>query len=175
VRSFSAEDDPNKLLGRPGQYTSKANFHDNRLEAPVSRGKCDPVPAGAPSSAEPVCHDTPKDPGVDDGGSVEFFASAGDAKRRHEYVSKLTEATPPFAEYSYLGGAVLLRLSHELTPSQAKAYQQVSTHSEPGRPPGRLWCRAPAKVSPGLLVLRVRGRSVLTSTGKCVAFKPWAL
>jgi hypothetical protein len=31
VRSYTASTDPNKLLGRPGQYTGKANFRDRRL------------------------------------------------------------------------------------------------------------------------------------------------
>jgi len=31
VRSYTASTDPNELLGRPGQYTGKANFRDRRL------------------------------------------------------------------------------------------------------------------------------------------------
>jgi hypothetical protein len=30
-KAYSAENDPNELLGRPGQYTSKVIFKDTRL------------------------------------------------------------------------------------------------------------------------------------------------
>jgi hypothetical protein len=35
------------------------------------------------------------------------------------------KSAPLFAEYDYLEGAVMLRLSHKLTPSQAKAYERA--------------------------------------------------
>ncbi len=99
VRYYSASNDVNKLLGRPGQYTGKANFRDRRI-----RG----------SGFD-----------VDDGGSVETFANKGDAANRFRYVDAITRASPLFAEYHYLEGTVFLRVSHELTPVQAKAYERA--------------------------------------------------
>jgi len=98
VQSYTASSDPNKLLGRPSQYTGKANFKDRRLKA-----------AGFD---------------VDNGGSVETFANRDDAKRRFDYVRAIAKS-PLFAEYDYLEGTVLLRISSDLTPTQAKAYEQA--------------------------------------------------
>lgn len=100
VKAYTAEDDPNALLGRPGQYIGKAAFHDTRISADV---------AGAFD--------------VQRGGSVELFASAGDAEQRSEYVAAATQAISPLAEYDYQHGEILLRLSHELTPEQAAEYE----------------------------------------------------
>lgn len=101
VETYNAGDDPNELLGRPGQYTSKSIFNDTRL---------DPDPISA-------------DFDVQNGGSVEVFENKGDAIRREEYLKGITRAVGPFAEYSYREGVVLLRLSHSLTPEQAKEYE----------------------------------------------------
>lgn len=125
VKVYTENDDPNSLLGRPGQYTSKANFHDRRLDPPVELGQCEPIPPGAPPDAEPVCHDKPKDPGVEHGGSVETFASSDDAKRRADYVKRISQSFGPLVEYDFLQGKVLLRLSKDLTPTQAKQYEQT--------------------------------------------------
>lgn len=99
VTSYKADNDPNELLGRPGQYVSKATFRDSRL----------PAPSG--------------DLDIEDGGSVETFSSEADAKRRQEYVATVTKSVPMFAEYGYRNGRVLVRVSGKLTPDQAKAYE----------------------------------------------------
>jgi hypothetical protein len=97
--NYTAETDDNHLLGRPGQYVSKANFHDKRLE---------------------------KWPDFDSngGGTIETFASSEDAQNRYDYVHAITTSSSLFAEYEYLNGLVLLRLSHDLTPKQAQAYKK---------------------------------------------------
>jgi hypothetical protein len=97
--AYTAETDPNHLLGRPAQYTSKVNFHDGRL----------------PRAAK---YDTTG------GGSIETFANHADAVRRFKYVEAIAQS-PMFAEYDYLNGTVLLRLSSVLTPKQAAAYKRV--------------------------------------------------
>ena len=99
VRYYTAANDVNKLLGRPGQYIGKANFRDTRIRS------------------------TGFD--VDDGGSVETFANKGDAARRYRYVDAVTNSSSLFVEYHYLEGTVFLRLSHELTPAQAKQYERA--------------------------------------------------
>lgn len=115
-RVYTAATDPNKLLGRPGQYTSKVNFNDTRI--------------GFRS-----------DYSVDGGGAVEVFPDESGAKSRYSYLVALAKS-PLFAEYTYLQGKVVLRVAHELTPAQAKQYEvafnggtigKVATQSTPSK------------------------------------------
>jgi len=100
VKNYTASSDPNELLGRPGQYTGKANFQDKRL---------------TPS----------QDFDISGGGSVETFANEDEAAARYEYVGAIAEGSALFAEYDFLEGTVVLRLSKELTPAQVKAYEKA--------------------------------------------------
>jgi hypothetical protein len=99
-QTYTAASDPNSLLGRPGQYVSKANFHDSRLDASTSWD-------------------------VDGGGSIETFANKGDTSRRVKYVKAITGSSSLFAEYDYSIDTTLLRLSHLLTPDQAASYESA--------------------------------------------------
>jgi hypothetical protein len=56
-RVYSEVTDPNKLLGRPGQYLGKVNFQDRRVKASERLSRFD----------------------VSAGGSVEVFGDRGDA------------------------------------------------------------------------------------------------
>lgn len=123
VKVYSAADDPNNLLGRPGGYTSKVNFHDTRLPAPVEPGPCDPL---QPGQDEPVCHNKPKDPDINDGGSIEVFDNEADAKKRFDYVDAITRGGGPFTEYHWLVGKTFIRVSASLTPEQAKPYEAAA-------------------------------------------------
>jgi hypothetical protein len=98
LKVYDASSDGNHLLGRPGQYVGKANFHDRRIKD------------GGAGFA------------VSSGGSVEVFASKADAKRRFDFIAAVTRSPAVFAEYDYLEGTVLLRLSHRLTRAQATRY-----------------------------------------------------
>ncbi|HEY8766069.1 MAG TPA: hypothetical protein VIP09_02205 [Dehalococcoidia bacterium] len=98
--AYTAADDPNKLLGRPNQYISKGNFQDSRLK-------------------------TAEDFDTSGGGSVEVFASPDDAQRRATYLDGIGKAIPFLLEYEYVQGSVLLRLSSDLTPDQARQYQDA--------------------------------------------------
>jgi len=98
--TFDESSDPNKLLGRPGGYTSKTAFTDDRVKAP-----------GAKKGDLTL------------GGSVEVFASEDEAEKRAEYVKTIAASSPMFAEYTYLRGTVVLRVSKELTPTDAAAYE----------------------------------------------------
>lgn len=95
---YTAENDPNKLLGRPNQYTGKANWNDARVE--------------------PL---TPDDRSM----TVEVFASAEDVENRHRYVEAIGKSMSPLAQYQYVHKNALLRLSHKLTPQQASEYEKV--------------------------------------------------
>lgn len=91
-------------LGRPGQYTSKVAFVDHRLDkSEVSSEKGD----------------------IEQGGGVEVFGSDADAQKREEYIKAITSSASMFAEYTYRSGSRVLRLSHYLTPTQAKPYQDA--------------------------------------------------
>ena len=103
-RIYTASNDPNDLLGRPGQYVGKANFQDRRVPASARLGKFD-------TSA---------------GGSIEVFASTEDAKRRYRYVRAVTQGMAgAYVEYDYLEGRGFLRLSAHLTPRQVRSYERA--------------------------------------------------
>lgn len=92
---YTAENDPNKILGRPNQYTSTVEFVDTTLEQ---------------------IGDSPV------GGNVEVFSNAKDAESRKIYIDSFG-SSPLFAEYSYINGSTLLRLDLSLTPAQAEKYK----------------------------------------------------
>jgi hypothetical protein len=101
---YTEASDPNDLLGRPGGYTSKASFVDTRIDE-------EEVSASEEGSVEL-------------GGGVEVFEEADQAKDRSEYIQSITEEVDLLGpEYNYVEGPVLLRLSKQLTPTQAKEYE----------------------------------------------------
>jgi hypothetical protein len=101
---YTAETDPNKLLGRPNGYTSKATFTDTRID-PAS------VPRATPGS-------------VDAGGSVEVFDTEAAASARQQFIKQTMQTAQILGtEYSYVDGPVLLRISQQLTPEQAAEYE----------------------------------------------------
>lgn len=100
--AFTAESDQNHLLGRPHQYVGKVSWRDTRVNESDSHGA---------------------DISASDGGSVEVFANLADAEARAHYVETIAAGGGIFSEYDYSDGTVLLRVSKDLTPDQAKAYQ----------------------------------------------------
>lgn len=100
---YNATTDPNHLLGRQGEYTSKDAWVD---PAAVTAG------AGSPSS----------DPGgIEFGGGIEAFSTVADAQARLAYLKAFR---PPFGDgYDYLAGLAILRLSNYLTPAQAAEFR----------------------------------------------------
>ncbi|MER6738225.1 hypothetical protein [Streptomyces puniciscabiei] len=104
--TVTAANDGNHLLGRPGQYTSKITFTDTRIKAADVEG----LEKGD----------------VTRGGSIEAFATAADAQTRAKYVEDVTKSMPALAEYDYVHGTVLVRVSHLLTPAQAAAYKTAA-------------------------------------------------
>lgn len=103
VKDYTAADDVNQLLGRPGGYTSKTAFRDSRIPA-------DKTPGSAPDD-------------VLVGGSVEVFGSDADAKGRMDYITQIGKRMPAAVEYDYVVGPVLVRVSRVLTPEQAQQYE----------------------------------------------------
>jgi hypothetical protein len=95
--------DPNKQLGRPNGYLDKVAFVDSRIAV------ADVADDAAGS--------------VELGGGVELFASQEEAQKRADYIKSVTAGMPALTEYGYVKGGVLLRLSRQLTPTQAKEYE----------------------------------------------------
>jgi hypothetical protein len=89
--------DDNKMMGRPGLYTSKVFFVDERHKG---------------EGMEPAEQNT-----------VEVFATEEDATKRREYIQGVTEAMPMFTQYMIQSGPVLVRLDKALTPTEAKEYE----------------------------------------------------
>ncbi len=99
----TAENDPNGLLGTRDAYTSKTEFIDTRLDQGVD------VVRGVPA-----------------GGTVEVFADETKAAARRDYLRGAAQAAAAgaaAAEYDYISGPILLRISHSLSPTQAAEYQ----------------------------------------------------
>jgi hypothetical protein len=80
---------------------SKVNFRDTRIDV---KDALDPTDITA-------------------GGSIETFDNKEDAQRRYDYVHAISTGSSLFAEYEYLRGTVLFRISNILTPTQAGEYE----------------------------------------------------
>ena len=97
---YTAESDPNKLLGRPGGYLSKADLADDRAKPKL------------------------EEDAVQQGGSVEIFEDPSEAEDRAKYIADTLKAAKIFGtEYHYVNGGILLRVSGALTPDQAAEYE----------------------------------------------------
>jgi hypothetical protein len=102
----TATNDPNHLLGRPSQYTSKVTFADTRIAAADVEGA--------------------EKGDVERGGALEVFADPSDAEARAKYIQAVTKSLPALSEYDYVHGTVLVRVSHYLTPTQAAEYKTAA-------------------------------------------------
>jgi hypothetical protein len=96
--AYTAADDPNGLLGRPGQYISKVNFVDTTL-----------VPNA-------IVFD------IGEGGSIEVFETQELAQARADYIFSVVQLLPSAVEYDFVVDGVLLRLSGALLPAVAEEY-----------------------------------------------------
>jgi hypothetical protein len=102
----TAENDPDHLLGRPNEYTSKVTFSDTRISKADASGQ----EKGA----------------VEQGGAIEAFANSTDAKARKDYIQTITKSFQALAEYDYVYDSVLVRVSQYLTPTQSAAYKTAA-------------------------------------------------
>ena len=100
---YTEETDSNNLLGRPGGYTSKVNFEDERtLSEYVDTASLDYYPKN----------------------TLEIFDSERDARARFDYIESVTKGTV-LVQYMYLEGTMLLRLERSLLPTDTKAYETL--------------------------------------------------
>lgn len=103
---YSAQTDPNHLIGTPNLYVSKAAFTDTRI---------DPAQAKDTEIGS-----------IELGGSVEVFLDEADARARKQYLDETIADLPiDVSEYSYVRGPALLRLSRRLTPEQAAEFESA--------------------------------------------------
>jgi hypothetical protein len=103
--TYTAENDPNKLLGRQGGYESKVSLQDNRLP------KVEDFLSESASS-------------IDGGGSIECYAASDGARARYQQLQGYS-GTVLGDGYDYVSGPCVLRLSKDMTPTQANQYQQA--------------------------------------------------
>lgn len=96
---YDEKTDPNEKLGRPGSYTSKANFSD---------------PAHEDSDL------------ANPDNTIEVFTSEEEALARAEYVKSVTAGTM-MEQYIYQVGVYVLRLDFDVLPSDAAKYEEAFT------------------------------------------------
>ena len=64
------------------------------------------------------------DPTEYKGGTIEGFKNVADLNRRYTYIKNITLNAPMLNQYMYKKGLFLLRLDREMTPTDAKKYEQ---------------------------------------------------
>ena len=111
IVTYNEENDLNSLLGRPHQYTSKTTFEVIGIEQ--SNSNLDPEYFSEEERNEPI------------GGTIEVFKSEEDMKNRKNYVETVSASASIFTEYSYGSKCVLLRLNKQLTPTEAKKFEEA--------------------------------------------------
>lgn len=99
---YDEETDVNHQLGRPGCYTSKVNFDDERMYKNDNK----------PREKQKL--------------TIEVFENTQDAVKRKTYVESIIEKVAIVTkQYIYLKGNALIRLPFDLIPKYAKEYEAV--------------------------------------------------
>ncbi|MGV8906395.1 MAG: hypothetical protein ACOH15_07340 [Acetobacterium sp.] len=96
---YTAENDATRMLGSPNSYTSKATFADTRVKETYSSTLVN--------------------------GTVEVFNNAEDAQTFYDNVTATPILPDTFFQYNYIFENVLMRLEGDLTPAQAKQYEDA--------------------------------------------------
>ncbi|WP_431683250.1 hypothetical protein [Kitasatospora sp. KL5] len=106
--TYDGTTDPDGRLGQPHQYVSKTAFDDTRVSnSPLAK-------------EDAVGH---RRDAVSYGGTVEVFATPEDAEAWVQGPgSGQAAGSSARPDYVYRSGVVVVRVSHLLTPEQAKAY-----------------------------------------------------
>jgi len=103
--TYTAENDPNKLLGRQGGYASKVSLQDGRLPKVTDF-------LGESSSS------------IDGGAAIECYPSSSGAQDRYQELKGFQGGLLGDG-YDYVSGSCVLRLTKDLTPTQADQYQRT--------------------------------------------------
>lgn len=103
---YDEKTDPNNLLNRPNQYTQKVAFADTSIDQPDPEFLMD--------DASPI-----------NGGTIEVYPTVDGAIKRKEYVEQVTESMPMLQQYIYVNDTAVLRLEHDVLPSDAEKYNEI--------------------------------------------------
>lgn len=107
IEVFDESTDPNGNLGRPGEYISKADFEDTRLD---QYGE------------------------YYTGGTIETFENESDCDNRYEYLKAMQDSSLGafgLGQYMYKYDKAIFRIEYDLTPDQAEEYHaQIDTIME---------------------------------------------
>lgn len=99
--TLTEDNDPNDLIGRPNGYEAATVFYDERVK----------------------CQDGL---GVTCGATLEVWPDDQAAQARADYIAGIQkEASFLGTEYHYVDGNELLRVSGDLKPSEAEAYEEA--------------------------------------------------
>jgi hypothetical protein len=119
---YTAATDTNGLLGRQGGYTSKTAWVDERAIAGMARRDGETV-----AWEKSMLGMVPGEKGsgdIKEGGGIEVYPDVGGAQRRTAFLSGLA-GTFIGDGYDYRVGTAILRLSNDLLPAQARAYESI--------------------------------------------------
>lgn len=105
IVKITEDNDANNLIGRPGQYDAATFMQDTRL------------PCTATDQFDELS--------IDCGAKLERWGSDGDAKKRVADIQKKLKDFGLGAEYDFIRDGLVLRVSGDLKPSQAKAYERA--------------------------------------------------
>lgn len=96
---YTSSTDPNKLLGRPGEYIAKINFNDSNFSE---------------------TGDTPEL-------TIEQFSNKEDMEKRRDYIQTITDSSSlnAFKYYIYDNNVFLFRIPYDVTPEKAAEYASV--------------------------------------------------
>lgn len=101
---ITEDNDPNNLIGRPGQYDQAILLVDSRL-----------------GCQGPSYNDVSSDCGV----KLERWASEEDAQARMDDIQQKLKDYGLGAEYDYIVGRTLVRVAGDLKPSEAAEYEDA--------------------------------------------------
>jgi hypothetical protein len=111
--TFDEKTDQNALLGRPGGYISKASFLEPRDDEMWD------FSIEYDESFDPVTYGY--------GYTVETFKNTSEMQKRYDYLNSMVDTGGIVSprQYIYKYGKAILRVSYDLTPSEAKKYEQA--------------------------------------------------
>ena len=108
ILAWTEDTDTNGKLGRPNEYTSKADFSDSRVESLAT------------TQAEKLEYGL-------DGGTIEVFDTEADCDARYSYLKEFLDPSMGafgLNQYMYKYKKAIFRVSYDIKPSEAKVYQE---------------------------------------------------
>lgn len=109
ILAWTEDTDVNGKLGRPNEYTSKADFSDSRVQEYYT------------SQAEKLEYGL-------SGGTIEVFDTEADCEARYSYLKQfLDPSLGAFGlnQYMYKYKKAIFRVSYDIKPSEASTYKQL--------------------------------------------------